>query len=224
MDKFLRRDIVLKKEEIEKIEKAKIAIFGLGGVGGYAFEALVRMGIKDFIVCDGDNFAESNLNRQILSTNTSIGRNKAEVAKERALSINENINIKVYPFFINKDTISKIDLDGYFIVDAIDDVLNKVLLIKYAQEHGNKIISMMGAGNRLSATFEKTDIYKTINDPLSKKMRSVLKKEGIKKLDVIYSKDLPVNTESTTVGSISYVVGKAGLTIAEEVIKEIMKM
>ena len=224
MDKFIRRDILLTKTQIETIEKAKIAIFGVGGVGGYTLEALVRMGIKDFIICDGDSFVDSNLNRQILSTSSTIGRNKAEVAKERCLLINRDVNIKVYPFFINQDSIGDIDLDGYFIVDAIDDVVNKVLLIKYATEHGNKIISMMGAGNRITATFEKTDIYKTINDPLAKKMRSILKKEGIKKLNVIYSKDLPQTTDSKEVGSVSYVVGKAGLTLSEEVIKEILNI
>ena len=224
MDKFIRRDILLTKTQIETIEKAKIAIFGVGGVGGYTLEALVRMGVKDFIICDGDSFVDSNLNRQILSTSNTIGRNKAEVAKERALLINEDVNIQVCPFFINQYSIKDINLNGYFIVDAIDDVVNKVLLIKYAIEHGNKIISMMGAGNRIAATFEKTDIYKTTNDPLAKKMRSILKKEGIKKLNVIYSKDLPQTTESKEVGSISYVVGKAGLTLAEEVIKEILNI
>ncbi len=224
MDKFIRRDILLTKAQIETIEKAKIAIFGVGGVGGYTLEALVRMGVKDFIICDGDSFVNSNLNRQILSISNTIGRNKAEVAKERALLINEEVNIHVCPFFLNQYSIKDINLDGYFIVDAIDDVVNKVLLIKYATEHGNKIISMMGAGNRITATFEKTDIYKTTNDPLAKKMRSILKKEGIKKLNVIYSKDLPKTTDSKDIGSISYVVGKAGLTLAEEVIKEILNI
>ncbi|MBP5342478.1 ThiF family adenylyltransferase [bacterium] len=223
MEKFIRRDIVLNEEEIKKIENAKVAIFGLGGVGGYTFEALVRIGIKSFILCDGDVFQESNLNRQILSTNKSLGLNKAIVAKERALDINEDINITVFDSFVSKDTINKMNLEGCFIVDAIDDVENKILLIKYAYSNGNKIISMMGAGNRLFASFEKIDIYKTINDPLAKKMRGLLRKEGIKKLDVIYSKDLPIQTSTTTIGSISHTVGKAGLVLAEEVVKEILK-
>ena len=222
MSAFERRDLILTKEEINKIESAKIAVFGLGGVGGYAFEALVRMGVKNFIVCDGDNFTESNLNRQILSTLDSIGKNKAIVAKERALSINKDIIIKEYPFFINEETIKNIDLKDYFIVDAIDDVKNKILLIKYANKNKNNIISMMGAGNRLYASFEKTDIYKTINDPLAKKMRGLLKKEGIKKLNVVYSKDERKALDTTTIASISYVVGKAGLNLAEETIKEIL--
>ena len=224
MEKFIRRDILLTKEQIQKIESAKIALFGLGGVGGYVLEALVRMGVKDFILCDGDNFAISNLNRQILATTNTIGRNKAEVGRERALSINENINVKVCPFFINEETIKQIDLKDYYIVDCIDDVKNKVLLIKYAHENNNKIISMMGAGKRLSATFIKSDIYKTESDPLAKKMRGILRKEGIKKLNVVYSKDTLIETNTTTVGSISYVVGQAGLVVAQEVIKEMLDL
>jgi len=219
---FERRDILLNNTEIEKITNAKLAIFGLGGVGGIAFMSLVRMGFNDIVICDGDKFSESNLNRQVLSTLDSIGEYKTKIAKDRAISVNKNIKITEYPFFVNEDTINKIDLDERYIIDMIDDVKAKILLIKYAQEHGNKIISMMGAGNRINANFIVSDIYKTENDPLSKKMRYELKKEGIKKLKVVYTKDLPIKTDSKEIGSISFVVAKAGLTIAEEVTKDII--
>ena len=170
MKAFERRDILLNETQIEKLEKAKIAIFGLGGVGGYAFEALLRMGIKDFILCDGDNFTLSNLNRQILSTSANLNKNKAEEAKIRALSIFNDLNIKVIPYNVNKENINSLGLNGYYIVDCIDSVDDKIALIKYAKENGNEIISMMGAGNRLHASFISSDIYKTSSDALSKNM------------------------------------------------------
>lgn len=218
---FERRDLLLNQLEIEKIESAKVALFGLGGVGGYTLEALVRMGMKNLFLCDGDVFDKSNLNRQILSTQSVIGVNKAKVAKERVLSINPQANVLVFDKFIDEETINEINFDFDYIVDAIDDSKAKVLLAKKAQELGIPIISMMGAGNRLSANFIVSDINKTEYDPLAKKMRFLLKNEGIKHLKVVYTKDLPLR-QASPVGSISYVVGQAGLKLAEEVIKDII--
>ena len=218
---FERRDLLLNQLEKQKIESDKVALFGLGGVGGYTLEALVRMGMKNLFLCDGDVFDKSNLNRQILSTQSVIGVNKAKVAKERVLSINPQANVLVFDKFIDEETINEINFDFDYIVDAIDDSKAKVLLAKKAQELGIPIISMMGAGNRLSANFIVSDINKTEYDPLAKKMRFLLKNEGIKHLKVVYTKDLPLR-QASPVGSISYVVGQAGLKLAEEVIKDII--
>ena len=218
---FERRDLLLNPSQIEKLNNAKVALFGLGGVGGYTLEAITRMGIKNLFLCDGDVFDESNLNRQILSTQNVIGINKALVAKERVLSINPQANVLVFDKFIDESTINEINFDFDYIIDAIDDTKAKVLLIKKANELNIPIISMMGAGNRLSADFIVSDINKTEYDPLAKKMRYLLKNEGIKHLKVVYTKDLPLR-QASPVGSISYVVGQAGLKLAEEVIKDII--
>lgn len=224
MSKFLRRDVLLNESQIEKIENAKIALFGLGGVGGYTLEALVRMGIKNLFLCDGDKFDESNLNRQILSLESNIGKDKVLVAKERALSINKDIKIDIYNEFVNSSNINNINFDFDYIIDAIDDTNAKVLLIKKAKELNIPIISMMGAGNRLNATFKISDINKTKEDPLSKKMRYLLKNEGINHVKVVYTEDKPIKPNvNGVIGSVSYVVGMAGLTIANEVINDLIK-
>ncbi len=224
MSKFLRRDVLLNESQIEKIENAKIALFGLGGVGGYTLEALVRMGIKNLFLCDGDKFDESNLNRQILSLESNIGKDKVLVAKERALSINKDIKIDIYNEFVNSSNINNINFDFDYIIDAIDDTNAKVLLIKKAKELNIPIISMMGAGNRLNATFKVSDINKTKEDPLSKKMRFLLKCEGINHVKVVYTEDKPLKpSKDGVIGSISYVVGMAGLTIANEGINDLIK-
>jgi len=222
MEIFKRRDILLNENEIKKIESAKIALFGLGGVGGLVLDQLTRMGIKSFYLIDGDRFDETNLNRQILSNLNTIGKLKTEVGRDYIKLINKDVDIKLYSNFINESNINELDLDGYYIVDAIDDVKAKVALIKYAKKHNNKIISMMGAGNRLNATFISSDIYKTTDDPLSKKMRSLLKFENIDKLKVVYTKDQAIKHDKTDIGSISYVVSAASLKIVEEVIKDII--
>ena len=221
---FLRRDLLLNEKEIEKISKARIALFGLGGVGGYVLESLARMGINHFFLCDGDVFDETNLNRQLLSNLSNIGFSKVEAGKDRILSINKDAEIAIFGEYVCNDNIDKINFDFDYIIDCIDDSKAKVLLIKRAKEKGVKIISAMGAGNRLSANFIVSDIYKTEYDPLSKKMRSLLKKEGIDCLKVVYTKNLPLrkNDESSPTGSISYVVGMMGLKISEEVIKDLL--
>ena len=224
MSKFIRRDVLLTDTQIEKIESARIALFGLGGVGGYTLEVLVRMGIKNLFLCDGDKFDESNLNRQILSLESNIGKDKVEVAKERVLSINKDIKIDTYNEFINSSNIKTINFNFDYIIDAIDDTDAKVLLIKKAKELNIPIISMMGAGNRLNATFKVSDINKTKEDPLSKKMRYLLKNEGINHVKVVYTEDKPLKPNADgVIGSISYVVGMAGLTLANEVINDLIK-
>jgi len=224
MSKFIRRDVLLTKDEISKIENARIALFGLGGVGGYTLEALVRMGIKNFFLCDGDIFDESNLNRQILSLESNIGCEKVLVAKERVLSINNDVKVDICNEFIDSDTINNINFNFDYIIDAIDDTDAKVLLIKKAKELNIPIISMMGAGNRLNATFKVSDIYKTKEDPLSKKMRYLLKNEGINHVKVVYTEDKPIKpSKDGVIGSVSYIVGMAGLTLTQEVINDLIK-
>ena len=218
---FERRDLLLTPSQIEKLDNAKVALFGLGGVGGYTLETLIRMGIKNIFICDGDVFDESNLNRQILALKSNIGINKAVVGKNRILSINPEVKVEVFDKFVDEETIKEINFDFDYIIDAIDDTKAKVLLIKKANELNVPIISMMGAGNRLAAEFIVSDINKTEYDPLSKKMRFLLKNEGIKHLKVVYTKDLPERTE-TPVGSVSYIVGMAGLRLAEAAIKDII--
>ena len=218
---FERRDLLLTPSQIEKLDNAKVALFGLGGVGGYTLETLIRMGIKNIFICDGDVFDESNLNRQILALKSNIGINKAVVGKNRILSINPEVKVEVFDKFVDEETIKEINFDFDYIIDAIDDTKAKVLLIKKANELNVPIISMMGAGNRLAAEFIVSDINKTEYDPLSKKMRFLLKNEGIKHLKVVYTKDLPERTE-TPVGSVSYIGGMAGLRLAEAAIKDII--
>lgn len=230
MNEFERRDLLLNKEQISLIEKARIAVFGLGGVGGYALEALARMGIISFVLIDGDDFEETNLNRQLYALNSTLGKKKTEVAKSRLLDINPKMKIDTYPIFFGLDTMNQVDLNVSFIVDCIDDVDAKVLLIKEAKKRSIPIVSMMGAGNRIHADFKVSDVYKTSIDPLAKKMREVLRKEGVDSLTVVYSEDKPLpiyhdekDHKERTIGSLSYVVAQAGLKVAEEVINEIIR-
>lgn len=217
-----RRDILLTNDQINKLNKAKVAIFGLGGVGGYTLEALVRMGINSFIIVDGDTYEESNLNRQLLSTTKTIGLYKTDVWESHIKEINPDAKVVSYNIFYDEN--SNIGLsDVSIIIDAIDDVKAKVLLIKKAKELNIPIISMMGAGNRLYSSFMVTDIYKTSIDPLAKKMRKLLKEEGINKLTVVSSSVNPIKTDTTTIGSISYVVASAGLKLAEGAIDILLK-
>ena len=222
MNAFERRDLLLSDREIDKINKSRIAIFGLGGVGGYTLEALVRMGISDFVLVDGDRFEDSNLNRQLLSSINNIGRLKTDVAEEKILSINPNSKIVKYPLFLDDSTKDLIDYNVTYIVDCIDDANAKVILAEIAKSRDIPIIAMMGAGNRIHADFIVSDIKETSQDPLSKKMRRLYKDRGIDKVKVVYTKDPALRTNSTTVGSISYVVGYAGLKVAEAVISDII--
>lgn len=222
MSVFERRDLLLSDDEIDKINKSRIAIFGLGGVGGYTLEALARMGISDFVLVDGDRFEDSNLNRQILSSINNIGRLKTDVAEEKILSINPNSKIVKYPLFLDDSNKDLIDYNVTYIVDCVDDANAKVILAEIAKSRDIPIIAMMGAGNRIHADFIVSDIKETSQDPLSKKMRRLYKDRGIDKVKVVYTKDAALRTNSTTVGSISYVVGYAGLKVAETVISDII--
>ena len=217
---FERIEKILTKEEFDKIKKLNIIIIGIGGVGGYTLETLTRMGISNITIVDNDIIDESNINRQIISTHANIGQNKVDIAMKRCLDINPAINIKTLQKFILN--VEELDLNKYdFVVDACDTVTTKINIIKYCKNNNINIISCMGTGNRFDPTkLVITDIYKTNYDPLAKTIRSLLRKECIKKLDVIASNEIPVKTEDRTPGSTPLVPSVAGIYIAYYIINK----
>ena len=222
-----RTELLIGKENIQKLSKAKIIVYGIGGVGSFTVEGLVRAGVENIILVDNDVISPSNLNRQIHATISNIGKLKVECMKERILSINPKINVETYiPQDIEHGEEILIDDSIDYVVDAVDTITTKLKLIQRAKEKQIPIISCMGTGNKLDPTkFEITDIYKTSVCPLAKVMRKELKKRGIKNLKVLYSKEEPIKheMESRTPASISFVPSVAGMIIAGEVIKDIIK-
>lgn len=223
--RFQRTELLIKKEGLEKLRNSKVLVFGLGGVGSYVVEALARGGVGTIGICDMDIVNITNINRQIIALTSTIGKTKVEVSKERMLDINPELQIIEYPFLLDKDTINQIDFTKYdYIVDAIDMVPSKILLIRKAKELDIKIISSMGTANKLNPLdLCITDLAKTHTCPLAKKLRYELKKYDIKHCKVVYSTELPISNDSGVLGSISFVPSVAGLLIASEVIKEIIK-
>ena len=230
-NQFSRTELLIKKEGIEKLKKAKIAIFGIGGVGSYVVEALARAGVNNFVLIDKDTVSISNINRQLIATHKTVGMSKVEVAKNRILDINPNANIEIYQEFFMPETTGIIDNTVSYIVDCIDTITAKIELVVRANNLNIPIISSMGTGNKLDPTkFEVADIYKTSVCPLAKVLRKELKARNIQKLKVVYSKEEPIKTgvfgEETgksVPGSISFVPSVAGLILAGEVIKDIIK-
>lgn len=225
-EQFLRTKMLIGEENLAKLTNSHIAVFGIGGVGGYTVEALVRSGIGAIDIIDNDKVAESNLNRQIYALHSTIGQDKVEVAKKRILDINPDIKINTYKTFYTPETSSQFDFTQYdYIVDAIDTVSGKIELIIKAKKAGTPIISSMGAGNKMNpADFEVADIYKTSVCPLAKVMRQELKKRGIKKLKVVYSKEPPIKQDGRRIpASNAFVPSVVGLIIASEVIKDLIK-
>ena len=234
VNEFSRTALLLGDEAIEKLKKARVAVFGVGGVGGYTVEALARSGVGAIDLIDNDRVSLSNINRQIIATHSTIGQLKVEVAKERVLDINPNCEVKTYPVLYMPETADAFDFSLYdYVVDAIDTVTGKIELVMRAQEKSTPIISSMGAGNKLDPTaFEVADIYKTSVCPLAKVMRRELKKRGVKKLKVVYSKEeaiTPVGEieedmpgRRSIPGSIAFVPSVAGLIIGGEVVKDIV--
>lgn len=223
---FSRTELLIGKDGIEKLQKAKVAIFGIGGVGSFVVEALIRAGVSNFILVDKDVVDITNINRQIIATNKTIGQPKVEVAKQRMLEINPNVKIQTYQEFFMPESEEILDNTIDYVVDAIDTVTAKIELVVRANRLQIPIISCMGAGNKLDPTkFEVTDIYKTNTCPLAKVMRKELKNRNINKLKVVYSKEKPIKREdgSRVPASISFVPSVAGLIAAGEVIKDIIK-
>lgn len=240
-NKFGRTELLFGEESMQKLYNSRVAVFGIGGVGGYVAEALARSGVGEIDLFDDDTVSESNINRQIIATIDTIGKNKVDVMKERILSINPDAKVNAYKCFFMPDNSCEFDFSEYtYVVDAIDTVTGKIEIIMRANEASVPVISVMGAGNKLDPTqFEVSDIYKTQNCPLARTMRREMKKRGINKLKVVYSKEIPVikgiepeednmqsrngSPKKVVPGSCAFVPAVAGLVAAGEVIKDIAK-
>ena len=222
-----RTELLIGKDNIQKLANSKVIVYGIGGVGSFVVEGLVRAGVENIILVDNDVISPSNLNRQIHATITNIGKLKVDCMKDRILSINPNVNVEIYiPQDIEEGEETLIDNTIDYVVDAVDTITTKLKLIQKAKEKQIPIISCMGTGNKLDPTkFEIVDIYKTSVCPLAKVMRKELKKRGIQDLKVLYSKEEPIkhDVESRTPASISFVPSVAGMIISGEVIKDIIK-
>ncbi|MBQ2712079.1 MAG: tRNA threonylcarbamoyladenosine dehydratase [Clostridia bacterium] len=226
---FIRTQMLLKEEGIERLKKAVVAVFGIGGVGGYAVEALARAGVGEIHLFDHDTVSVSNRNRQIIATVQSVGRKKVEVMRERVLSINPNARVVARDMFFMPENADEVDFSLFdYVIDAVDTVTAKLTIVSRCKEQGVSVISAMGTGNKLDPTaFEVADISKTSVCPLARVMRRELKARGISSLRVVYSKEIPLSPESAeedterrkTPGSVSFVPPVAGLLIASEVIK-----
>lgn len=224
--RYQRTEKLIEKSGVDKLKAAKVLVFGVGGVGGYTVEALARAGVGGIDVVDGDTVSESNINRQIIALSSTIGEPKVDVIKARIKDINPDIKVSALNLFYLPENADQIDFGGYdYVIDAVDTVSAKISIILKADEAGVPVISAMGAGNKLDASkFEITDIYKTEGCPLARVMRKELKARGVKKLNVVYSKEPAIKQsgEDKTPGSISYVPPVAGLLMAQKVIQDIL--
>ena len=230
---FARTELLLGREGMERLSRARVAVFGLGGVGGYAAEALVRSGVGTLDFIDHDRVDESNLNRQILATADTIGRYKADVARERALSVNPDAVVNAYRVFYTPETAAQFDFTRYdYVIDAIDTVTGKLSLAETAYRTGTPLISCMGTGNKLyPSMLEVSDISETSVCPLARVMRKELKKRGIPRLKVVWSRETPLEplhdaparaSGRPVPGSTAFVPGAAGLLLASEVVRELL--
>lgn len=249
LNQFSRTELLFGKEAMDKLQNSRVAVFGIGGVGGYVCEALVRSGVYHFDLIDDDQVCLTNLNRQIIATRKTVGQYKVDVMRERILEINPDADVSVHKCFFLPENADEFPFEEYdYVVDAVDTVTAKIELVMKAQEKGAPIISSMGAGNKLDpSAFKVADIYKTRVDPLARVMRREMKKRGVKKLKVVYSEEDPKRpiedmavscrnhcicppgaqhkcTERRDIpGSTAFVPSVAGLIIAGEVIKDLIK-
>ncbi|MDD7193148.1 MAG: tRNA threonylcarbamoyladenosine dehydratase [Clostridiaceae bacterium] len=234
LNQFSRTELLFGKEAMEKLAASRVAVFGVGGVGGYAVEALARSGVGSLDLIDDDKVCLTNINRQIYATRKTVGKYKVDVAAERIADINPDAVVKTYKTFFMPETADSFDFSQFdYVIDAIDTVTGKIELVMRAQAAGTPIISSMGAGNKLDPTaFEVADIYKTSVCPLARVMRTELKRRGVKKLKVVYSKEKPLTpieseeqsgetSRRQVPGSTAFVPSTVGLIIAGEVIKDI---
>lgn len=248
LNSFSRSELLLGKDGIERLKRSRVAVFGIGGVGGYAVEALARSGVGALDLIDDDKVCLTNINRQIIATRKTIGKYKVDIAAERIAEINPDCAVTCHKTFYMPDTADLFDFTLYdYVIDAIDTVTGKIALVEQAARSDTPIISCMGAGNKLDPTkFEVADIYKTSVCPLARVMRRELKKRGINKLKVVYSKEEPLRPDDSAEiscrnhcvcppgtarkcterrdipGSVAFVPAVAGLIIAGEVIKDIV--
>lgn len=248
-EQFSRTAMLLGEEGIKKLSDSRVLVFGVGGVGGFVVEGLARAGVGHIDIVDNDSVCLSNLNRQIIALHSSIDRHKVDVCRERILDINPDCEVNVFKCFYLPENSDQFDFAAYdYVIDAIDTVTAKIDIIIKCIETGTPVISSMGTGNKLDPTrIEVTDIYKTEMDPLAKVMRRELKKRGVKRLKVVYSSEKAlepdysfnsekeeapeVNTQSGSTGrkklppgSVSFVPSVAGLVLAGEVIRDILKI
>ena len=226
---FSRTSLLIGEQALTKLHTARVAVFGVGGVGGYVVEALVRSGVGALELIDNDVVAISNLNRQIIALQSTIGQYKTKVAAARAKDINPDVEIITYEKFFLPENADEFDFTKYdYVVDAIDTVSGKLAIIEKANAAGVPVISAMGAGNKLDNTaFEVADISKTSVCPLARVMRRELKKRGIEHVKVVYSKEEPkkqtaTEGEKSSPSSIAFVPSVAGLIVAGEVIKDLI--
>lgn len=243
-----RTELLIGKDALDKLANSKVMVFGVGGVGSFTVEALARAGVGNLILVDDDTVCLTNLNRQIHATYKTISKNKVEVMKERVLSVNRNCNVETIQVFVTTDNLEEIIPDDVdYVVDAIDTVSAKIALAVYCEQKGIKLMSSMGTGNKLNpAEFKVADIYNTKVCPLAKVMRYELRKRGVKKLKVVYSEEMPRKPKVEDVvtcktgcvctggtkkcsakrqipGSVSFVPPVAGMIIASEVVKDLIK-
>ncbi len=247
LNQFSRTQLLFGAEGMERLYNARVAVFGIGGVGGYTVEALARSGVGALDLIDDDRVCLTNLNRQIFALRSTVGKYKVDVAEQRILDINPNAVVRTYKTFYTPETASQFDFTQYdYIVDAIDTVTGKIELVVQAERAGTPIVSCMGAGNKVDATaFEVADIYKTSICPLARVMRRELKKRGVKRLKVVYSKepaltpidDMTISCRTNCIcppgttrkcterrqvpGSNAFVPSAAGLILAGEVVKDL---
>ncbi len=237
MDQLARTRLLLGEEAMEILKKARVAVFGLGGVGGYVVEALARSGLGGLDLVDHDTISLTNINRQILATTATVGMYKADVAAQRVREIDPTIRVTVHKTFYLPETASRFDFTQYdYIVDAIDTVTGKLALIQQAKTAGTPIISSMGTGNKLDPTaFQVADIYETSGCHLARIIRKECRKRGIGRLKVVYSREEPIPPQSDSAeeappegrraipGSCAFVPSVAGLIMAGEVIKDLIR-
>ena len=250
LTQFSRTELLFGKEAMDKLAGSKVAVFGIGGVGGYVCEALVRSGVGAFDLIDDDKVCLTNLNRQIIATRSTVGKYKTDVMRDRMLDINPKVEVEVHKCFFLPENADDFPWDSYdYVVDAVDTVTAKIALVMKCKEKNIPIISSMGAGNKLDGSqFKVADIYKTKVCPLAKVMRRELKKRGVKKLKVVYSEEIPTRPiEDTAIscrnhcicppgaehkcterrdipGSVAFVPSVAGLIIAGEVAKDLIRV
>lgn len=243
LNRFSRTELLIGSDGIDKLSRARVAVFGIGGVGGYVCEALVRSGVKNIDLIDDDKVCITNINRQIIAATSTIGKYKVDVMRDRILDINPEADVSVHKCFFLPENSDKFPFDKYdYVVDAVDTVTAKLEIITKCKENNVPVISSMGAGNKLDASmFKVADIYKTKICPLAKVMRRELKKRNIDSLKVVYSEEVPLKplscenevSEETALGhtqrravpgSIAFVPSVAGLIVAGEVIKDIIKI
>lgn len=228
-----RTEMLIGKENVKKLQNSHVVVFGLGGVGSYVVEGLVRAGISYISIIDKDIVDVTNINRQIIADIETVGKSKVDVEEERILKINSNAHVSKIKEFVNKNNLEEIiekiiKLQNIvtinYVVDAIDTVSSKLEIIKYCNAHNIKLISCMGTGNKLDASkFEIADISKTSVCPLAKVIRKELKKLNIQHLKVLYSKEEPLKTNTASPASISFVPSVAGLLIAGEIVRDMIK-